>query len=165
MNSDPLSPLLWESSCGLDLNFTPLLKPFCPPCVLDSMVLSMLEEDIIYISFLVWVSVCACYLFLTRSSAWIVLLHLPFISQTSNFLIFIFFFTPTHTCRPQLRFFKLKWKDYFFSVLKLHAFWFISSFWSKGVEVQRLAWNYRINSRDYRINIELICPDYTERCK
>lgn len=151
MNSSPLSPLLQESSCRSELNFKPLLKLFHPPCVLDSMVLSMLEEVIMYISFLVWVIICACYLFLTRPSAWIILLHLPFICLTSDFLI-IFFYTHPHTYLPQLLFFLSEKIFLVFSVLKLHALWFSSSFWSKGVEVQWLSWDYRINSHDHRIN-------------
>lgn len=154
MNSSPLSPLLWELSCRSELNFRLLLKQFHPPCVFDSMVLSTLEEVIMYISFLVWVIICACYLFLTRPSAWIIILHLSFICLTSDFLILFFFHTPTHLPAPvAFFFFKLKWKEFLFSVLKLHAFWFSSSFWSKEVEVQRLSWDYRINSHDYRINL------------
>lgn len=113
-NSGPLSPLLWESSCRPQLTFRPLLKLFLPPHILDSVVLSMLEEVILYFSFLVWVIICACYLFLTRPSAWIILLHLTFILlPTFWFLVlFCFFFLhpQTPTCPSCL--FKLKWKHF-----------------------------------------------------
>lgn len=139
------------SSCRPQPTFRPLLKLFRPPCVLDSVVLSVLEV-ILYFSFLVWVIICACYLFLTRTSAWIILLHLTFILLPTFYFWFfgVFLHPQTPTCIGCLF---LSWSgSRSFSVLKLHTFWFSSPFWSKGVEVQRLAWDYGINSHDYRIN-------------
>lgn len=149
MNFSPLSPPLWESSCTAELNFRPVLKLFHSPCVPDSVVLSMLGGG--------------CHVHL-RSGVSHYLCLLPFSNPTIclGYHSTSAFHTPT--CHSWF-FFKLKWKDFFFSVWKLHAFWFSNSSWSKGVEVQRLASDYRIVMATELINIELIWHDYRDRYK